>query len=298
MMKKDEFVKQELKNQLSVTGLYTVHYFRYGKNFKYIEEKHNFYELIYIDSGSAVVKNNNDCIELKQGQAYIHNPNDLHTVFTKEDFANSAIITFDCKGTEISKITKKILLLNTEQKQLLNRVVKETKQGYADELDVLYLKKMNKQKEAPFGCDQIIKNCIELILISLIRQDSENLDHNPIYLNKINSALVSNIKAFLTNKLSEADNVSLNELSFKMGFSKSFLKTKFKQETGESILQYFINQKIDKSKKLLSNGDKTVNEVSYEMGFSSVQYFCRLFKMKTGMTPSQYTNSIKADNLL
>ena len=103
---------------------------------------------------------------------------------------------------------------------------------------------------------------------------------------------------YLDKKLDSAENVTLEELSIKTGFSKSYIKTKFKQELNKSIVQFFIDMKIERAKKLLSHQNKTINEISDELGFSSVQYFCRQFKLRTNMSPSSYANSIKTDNLL
>ena len=99
-------------------------------------------------------------------------------------------------------------------------------------------------------------------------------------------------------KLEASSHITLEEISFGVRYSKSYVKNKFKKETGKSIVQYFIGMKIEKAKKLLSFGDKTVNEVSDILGFSSVQYFCRQFKLHTDMTPTTYANSIKTDHLI
>ena len=95
------YTKQPLKTQLNVTGVYTIHYFKYGSNFKYKNERHNFYELVYIDSGNAVIVSDGKEIDVKQGEGFLHRPNSTHTIFTKNQFANSAIISFECKNREL-----------------------------------------------------------------------------------------------------------------------------------------------------------------------------------------------------
>jgi len=51
---------------------------------------------------------------------------------------------------------------------------------------------------------------------------------------------------------------------------------------------YFISLKIEEAKRLLSETPMNVTEISQMLGFSSVHYFSRLFKSKTGMTPTEY----------
>lgn len=299
MNKKNKFyIKQSLKTQVNVTGIYTIHYFRYGSNFKYEKEKHNFYELVYIDSGNAVIVSDGVEIQVKQGEGFLHKPNSTHTIYTNNQFANSAIISFECANKQLLTICNKIITFNNDQKHYLNKVLYEAKISYSDPLDDLDLTKMNKREYAPYGNEQIIKNCTELLLISLLRgTHTFNKNSSPV-VSGLYSPLVEKILAILKEKLDSSEQITLEELSFKTGYSKSQIKTVFKKETGKSILQFFIDIKIEKAKKLLSKQEKTVNEISYILGFTSVQYFCRQFKLRTDMTPSDYANSIKADNLI
>ena len=56
--------------------------------------------------------------------------------------------------------------------------------------------------------------------------------------------------------------------------------------------------KIDRAKKLLSQQKYSVSEIADILGFGSVYYFSRQFKLHTDMSPTEYINSIKADNVL
>lgn len=292
------FRKQTLKTQLNISGVYTIHYFRYGKNFRYKEEKHNFYEFVYIDSGNAIIKSNDNLIKLSQGQGFLHKPNSYHTIYTDNDFANSAIISFECKNKELLSLCDKILQLSKDEKSLLSKVVNEAKISFSDRLDHLDLTKMTKRPFAPYGGEQIIKNCTELLFLSLLRNLQSNHKNNSPVVNGLYSPLVEEIMSLLKKKVNSGKQVSLEEISFETTYSKSHIKTLFKQETGTSVLQFYIDLKIEKAKQLLSRQDKTINEISDVLGFTSVQYFCRQFKMRTDMTPSAYINSIKADHLL
>jgi len=294
-----DFIKNNLIKKINVTGLYTVHYFKYGLNFRFEKESHDFWELVYIDSGSTVVVSNEEKFNLKQGQAFLHRPNASHTIYTEKEFANSAIVSFECNAPSIDILAGKVLKFSEFDKILLNRIVTEAKLSYSDKLNDLYLKKMNKNPSAPFAGDQIIKNSIELLLISLIRSQSQPEEKNntsPIGVGS--DKIVESILNILRKKLDSSTNINLDEISFTLGFSKSHIKTQFKRKTGFSILQYFIGLKIEKAKKLLSQQKYTVSEISDMLGFSSVYYFSRQFKIHTNMSPTKYVNSINADNIL
>lgn len=289
----------KLNTALRINGIYTVHYFKYGKNFNFEPESHDFWELVYIDSGNATILNGNDTINLNQGQAFLHRPNVVHKICTENNFANSAIISFECKNNKLKNISDTIIELNDYEKTLLNKIISETKQSFSDKLNDAYLTMMNKKKKQPFGGEQFIKNCIELFFISLIRkteQKYENIDS--IHLSLTTNKTVDSIIKLLEDKLENSESIDLNEISFRLGFSKSYLKSQFKKKTGNSIIQYYINLKINKAKKLLSQEKFTVSEISDLLGFGSVYYFSRQFKIQTGMSPTEYVKSIKADNIL
>lgn len=298
-MKETMFVKTELSSHIKVTGVYTVHYFKYGKNFRFKDEAHDFWEMVFIDSGNAKIKNNDQTLCLKQGEAFLHRPNAVHTIYTDEQFANSAIITFDCKSRAIKNISDKRITLNDYEKTLLNKIINEAKISFSDKLNDVNLQKMTKKPNAPFGGEQIIKNCIELLFISIIRnmQSSHSLSEE-LNLNFNTDQIVYNIRKILDEKLDNAESVNIQELSYNLGFSKSYIKSQFKKKTGYSIIQYYIKMKIDKAKKLLSQQKFSVSEIADMLGFGSVFYFSRQFKMHTDMSPTEYINSIKADNVL
>ena len=299
MSNNSEYKKSPLKPTIKVTGIYTVHYFKYGRNFRFKGEKHDFWEMVFIDSGNAKIIADEKELILKQGEAYFHKPNELHNIYTDDKFANSAIITFECKSRIIKQLGDKIHVLDEYEKSLLNKIIQEAKISYSDKLNDVYLTKMSKKATAPFGGEQIIKNCIELLIISLIRSSDNKINHTDnLSINISSNKIVDSVKAILYEKLDSANSINLNDISYKLGFSKSYIKSQFKKQTGYSTIQYYIDLKIDKAKKLLSQQKYTVSEIADALGFSSVYYFSRQFKLHTDMSPTEYVNSIKADNVL
>ncbi len=60
-----------------------------------------------------------------------------------------------------------------------------------------------------------------------------------------------------------------------------------------TIEQYIILQKIERVKELLKYGELTLSEISYKLGYSSVQHLSSQFKKVTGLTPSQFKRLTK-----
>lgn len=189
--------------------------------------------------------------------------------------------------------------LNEFRKQLLNKNLFEGKLSFKDKLNDIYLVKMTKRDDAPFSGEQLIKNCIELLLISLARNilnenDSESLQDHLALNSPVK--IVENILQILNDNL--YNNIDLDTISRKLSFSKTYIKAIFKKHTGTTIIQHYINLKIAEAKKLLSQNKYTVTEIAFMLNFNSVHYFSRQFKDQTDMSPTEYANSIKADNVL
>lgn len=74
----------------------------------------------------------------------------------------------------------------------------------------------------------------------------------------------------------------------KLNLSTKYFGDLIKKETGKSAQEYIQLRLIDLAKEKLFEPDKSVNEVSYELGFTYPQHFTRFFKQKVGYTPTEY----------
>ena len=82
-------------------------------------------------------------------------------------------------------------------------------------------------------------------------------------------------------------------LSHELQHDYSYLSSLFSSIEGMTIEKYVINQKIEKVKELLVYYELTLNEIAYQLGYSSVQHLSNQFKRTTGLTASYFKN-IKA----
>jgi AraC-like DNA-binding protein len=72
--------------------------------------------------------------------------------------------------------------------------------------------------------------------------------------------------------------------------SANYFGDLIKKETGRSAQEYIQGKIIEVAKNKVFDIDKTINEISYELGFKYPQHFTRLFKQKVGVTPNEYRN--------
>jgi transcriptional regulator GlxA family with amidase domain len=71
------------------------------------------------------------------------------------------------------------------------------------------------------------------------------------------------------------------------------LKRRFKIATGSSLLEHLQNLRVEEAKRQLESADLPVDEISYDVGYEDPSFFRRVFKRKTGLTPSQYRRMFK-----
>lgn len=82
----------------------------------------------------------------------------------------------------------------------------------------------------------------------------------------------------------------LKQLAQIATMSPTKLKQLFKQSFGDSIYSYFQKARMEEAAFLLRQAGYTVSQTGYELGFSNLSHFSRLFKKHYGMTPKKYTN--------
>ena len=81
------------------------------------------------------------------------------------------------------------------------------------------------------------------------------------------------------------------------GFTKSrpFIHKLLESKIGISIKGLFEMKRLIESKKQLAFTDKSIKQISYDLGYTEPSYFCRAFKRNTGRTPGQFRNQMNFD---
>jgi len=117
--------------------------------------------------------------------------------------------------------------------------------------------------------------------------------------------LESNIKQSIPEDISRTisyinenihSNLELDELALLANLSLSRFKQKFKEVIGIPPGEYILRTKIEESKRLLRDTDRTITEIAHNLGFSSSQYFATVFKKFKNMTPSDFRVRVKKDS--
>lgn len=86
-------------------------------------------------------------------------------------------------------------------------------------------------------------------------------------------------------------NIKVKDIAKHFGYNPKYLSNLFATEKGVSLKQFIIQNKINRAKFLLTDTNDTIAEISGQLGYSDSYNFMKLFKNKTGMTPTEYRNT-------
>ena len=107
-----------------------------------------------------------------------------------------------------------------------------------------------------------------------------------IRLGKTPSKLLMQVTNYVQHNLSKPANVE--DLAKTLFISRTHLASKFKQETGMTLTDFILGEKIEEAKRLLRYSDKSLPLIADYLGFSSQSHFTRIFKKYSGKTPTEY----------
>ena len=71
-------------------------------------------------------------------------------------------------------------------------------------------------------------------------------------------------------------------------FSPIYCDTVFRKEVGRSIVDYVLDRRIDEAKRLLIEGTIPLAQIAETVGFNDYNYFSRVFKKRSGYSPTEY----------
>lgn len=91
-----------------------------------------------------------------------------------------------------------------------------------------------------------------------------------------------------------ASDITLRDIAKRLGYNYAYLSRIFCNAIGMNFSDYMNNHRINHACSLLKTTDKTITEISYEVGYSTIRSFNRNFLKYTNTTPMKYRSSIGA----
>ena len=297
-----EYSGVKLHNSITVGKIFSIHYFEYMSNFKFSGEAHNFWEFVYIDKGEAGITHNKSYTVLHKGELFFHKPNEFHSVRATGTIApNLIVISFECNDKAMNFFNNRRMKIDETAQTLLANIIIEAKRCFNFRLDDPYLQNMPKKEQEDFtGSEQLIRLYLEQFLIFLTRHQlsmtpSDTVsDSRAIKATKIRNDMEIFRRVIEYMEVNLSEKLTIQKICRDNLVSRSQLQKLIMQQTGMGIIEYFSHLKIRAAKEMIRTQKMNFTQISDTLGYSSIHYFSRQFKKITGMTPSDYTSSIKA----
>jgi len=265
-------VSEVLKGeQYPLTGHPVSHYFTWDKG-RYLSS----YQVLLIAEGQGVFESKNTgVISLQPGSMILLYPNEWHRYRPLEKTGwREYWIGFN------GDVGKKIA--DSSPFKETNPVIHikdfEEIQGLFDDAV------SNAVEEMP-GFQQIVTGLLLQVFGNVHYQVKHKSRLNKSFMKQINLA-----RELMQNTVNESMDVT--EIAKKLNVSYAMFRKKFKQFTGLSPKDYQVQLKLKRAKALLMGSDLPISVIAAETGYESIYHFSKVFKEKTGYSPSQYRQMI------
>lgn len=148
-----------------------------------------------------------------------------------------------------------------------------------------YILKPVEKKDVIRAMTSALKQLETQIQLQKVSKEIENLDLDKR--SDTASQLISKVQQYLQHNYMVYD-LSLESVSDMLKLNTSYFSVVFKRCTGTNFVDYVSDLKISAAKDLLKDPLRSAGEIASIVGLESASYFTRLFKKKTGLTPTEY----------
>lgn len=215
-------------------------------------------ELMKIDFPEAQWNNPTQCIALSISKEMIENTFNM----LNERFSDK-VLTQEW-GLDLSYFH----LINTQDlSEIINRFIK------------IGVKERSKEK------DLIASLALKELLIRLSQTQARDMLEKT-YKELASGNRLAHVVAFIKSNIREQ--LTLEDLASKACMSKAHFVRTFKQELGQTPMEYVLNERLKLARNLLQMGGLQIQEVAMMSGFNNISYFIRVFKKEFGRTPKSY----------
>lgn len=286
----------EPRRSIVIDRLYTLHYFENHRDYYFSGERHDFWEMLYVDRGEVIADTDQmeAPLHLAQGDVLLYRPNEFHRTYANNITpCNLLVVSFHSHSRAMDYfLTNTLFHTHGEARQQLGLLLLEAKRGFSHALGDPALS-VQRRPDADFGSEQLVIMMLEWLLVRLYRGEccsahSAESDAE----NRLSSHYVDLALLFLKQNLHRP--ITLDDVCTHVNMSRSQLQKAFHRRIGTSVMHYLIQLRMEEAKFLIRTGELNFTEIACEFGYSSVHHFSRQFHQIAGMSPTEYARSVHA----
>jgi AraC-like DNA-binding protein len=249
---------------------------------------HNELEFIYLYLGEAVFTIDDKEVMIKAGECIFVNSGQLHSGFSKTNACSYYSVVFSteflsmpldaCNQFFEGIKTNKFRVLHhfKDENSLQARVISELK-DIIEELtykDIAYELSVKSKLFSIFTT--IFRNSLYITMLNNQRNLFAVKKHNTL----------KQVLGYIYRNYNKK--IKLKDISESLNLTPQHLCKFFKEMTGNSIVEYINNYRIETASSLLKVSTLSITDIALECGFDNISYFNRVFKKQLGYTPTEF----------
>ncbi len=258
-----------------------------------VPHKHEYIEIVYVISGSAIHEAGEETSVAKKGDLFIINCGVTHAFYVDKN-NNEPFCAYDLmfspdffdveliNGNDFSSLGSSFLFYS---------MFPEDRSGIADlhlsgtgynDFGAIFNKIYLEYHGMEMGYTNIIRAyVIELLIKMFRRMDSVNKDEA-----RIKTRIIDNSLVYLRDNFNQQ--ISVSKLASDVFLSRDYYSKLFKEMTGKTVTAYIKEIRLNEACKLLCETDRKISDIAEYCGFNDMKNFYSAFKKYTGFTPGEY----------
>lgn len=250
--------------------------------------KNNFFELIYVVSGTGIQIINNNQFQYRAGNLFLVTPQDIHsfeiltpTKFFFLRFNEYYIKTNSQKGMQETVQRMEYILQNASHRPgciLKNTVDKPLIASLIQSI-------INEQTNQQIYHQKITEQIVNAIITIVARNIALKLPKN---IKEATGEVVLEILHYIQENIYNPKQLKANIISEHFNISLNYFGKYFKKQTGETLQEYISNYKLRLIEARLLNTDMRINEIADELHFSDESHLNKVFRKHKGINPSEF----------
>lgn len=255
-----------VKKEFEIEGFYSAFNFCWNDSFVFSGERHDFWEIVFIESGEVEITEDENIYTVGAGKIIFHAPMEFHRIKSSGGSCPSGcVISFSSSGQIPKRLMDGVFSLGYDEIEEYERI---------SELAVTFI---NSPSEKDAGAEAVmLLSAFILRLASRPRADSLSATQSASEYRRVVSYMIKNSEK----------NLTVSDIARQTSVSVSYIKLLFSTFAGVSPKSFFNGLRIRRASELLASG-LSVTEVANAMCFSSPSYFCSFYKKHTGMPPAK-----------
>lgn len=255
------------------------------------DHKHNFFELVYIVSGTGNQCINQNSFQYHAGHMFLITPDDCHSfdIETKTEFfflrfndiylKSRGLLAENIKRLEyiLHNANHKpgCILRNQVDKKLVNPIVEAILREFATK--DLYNKEL---------VQQLVNTMIIIVARNIAKYLPEQIDPGT-------EEKAMGILQYIQSNIYHPERLKAEKMSSHFNISEAYFGRYFKKHTNETVQQYITNYKTKLIEHRLQFSDKRLNEIAVEFGFTDESHFNKFFRKQKGSSPKAYRKLVR-----